>query len=277
MLDLDHIVVFTPELDRVAMAYRRLGFTLAPRGTHAGLGTANHTIMLERTYLELLSVVERTAGSARWADVQARGEGLGAVALGARDVRSAHTGLAARGVAIGAPLSLTRQVRVGAESREARFTLAHLEDDASPALPAFLCQHHTRDLVWRPELMSHANGAAHVAGITIAAAAPGDLGAAYERLLGRAFVHPHPGGIALDVRGTRIWILTPDYIAARLGRDVPAGRTPAAIGLSLTVRDLGATRRHLAAREIPFASFGRRSVAVGPTWTAGLHLEFIAA
>jgi hypothetical protein len=41
----------------VAAAYRRLGFTLSPRATHsAAMGTANHTIMLENDYFELLSV-----------------------------------------------------------------------------------------------------------------------------------------------------------------------------------------------------------------------------
>src|SRR5947209_5881545 len=51
---IDHLVIGVNDLDRAKAAYRRLGFKLSPRAVHsAAMGTANHTIMLERDYFEL--------------------------------------------------------------------------------------------------------------------------------------------------------------------------------------------------------------------------------
>ena len=44
---IDHIVIVVGSLEQAADIYRRLGFTLSPKGVHsAALGTENHTIML---------------------------------------------------------------------------------------------------------------------------------------------------------------------------------------------------------------------------------------
>jgi catechol 2,3-dioxygenase-like lactoylglutathione lyase family enzyme len=58
---IDHVVIAVDDLDRAEAAYRRLGFTLSPRAVHsATMGTANHTIMLEHDYFELLAVLTPT-------------------------------------------------------------------------------------------------------------------------------------------------------------------------------------------------------------------------
>ena len=55
ILGADHVVIAVRDLDAAAAQWRRLGFTLSPRGTHSPLlGTGNYTIMLEDDYLELL-------------------------------------------------------------------------------------------------------------------------------------------------------------------------------------------------------------------------------
>ena len=61
ILGLDHAVVTVRDLDGAAEAWRRLGFTVSPRGTHsAHLGTGNYTIMLDPDYIELLGVLTPT-------------------------------------------------------------------------------------------------------------------------------------------------------------------------------------------------------------------------
>ena len=58
VVGLDHIVVVVRDLDAAAQRWRKLGFTLSPRGLHsAHMGTANHTLMLGDDYLELMGVV----------------------------------------------------------------------------------------------------------------------------------------------------------------------------------------------------------------------------
>jgi hypothetical protein len=276
MLSLDHAIIFVRDLALAAASYRRLGFCLTPRGVHPALGTANHTIMFERTYLELLTIVETNPKNSRWAAILERRDGLGGAALGTREASAAKASLEDRGIAVPALVDFGRPVALPDGVVEARFTVAHLPDDATPVLPAFFCQHHTRGLVWRSEFERHSNTAFHLAGLTIVHADPLSVAGAYQRLLGRASVHPHPGGIALDLRGTRAWIVTPGFAEARLHRPVPdPGPRGLPVGLTILVRDLGSTRRVLADNGVPFAPFGHRSVAVEEDRTHGVHLEFL--
>ena len=60
IIGVDHAVVVVGDLDGAAQNWKRLGFTLSPRGTHsAQMGTGNYTIMLGEDYLELLGVLTR--------------------------------------------------------------------------------------------------------------------------------------------------------------------------------------------------------------------------
>ena len=53
---LDHVVVNVRDrIDAAAETYRRLGFTLTPRGYHT-LGSMNHLAMFGTDYLELIAV-----------------------------------------------------------------------------------------------------------------------------------------------------------------------------------------------------------------------------
>lgn len=278
MLYLDHGLIFVADLSAAAARYQRLGFVLTPRGQHPSLGTANHTIVLERDYLELITVLSRGTANERWAAILDRGEGLGAMALGTNDARAIGATLRSRGIAVPDVLDFERPVALGTRQVAARFTIAHLPPDASPAIPAFFCQHHTPELVWLPPYQRHPNTARGVAGLVVAHRDPESLSARYELLLGRAAVHPHPGGLALDLRGTRLLLVNPEFVAARLGQhlDFPADHSRP-LGITIAIRDLRATRRVLAANAVPYAPFGRGSILVGPTFTHGVYLEFLGA
>ncbi len=278
MLSLDHGLIFVTDLGAAATEYHRLGFVLTPRGHHPKMGTANHTIMFERDYLELITVLTRRSANERWAAILDRGDGLGSMALGTTDARAIAEALRSRGIAVPEVVDFERPVALGAETVAARFSVAHLPPEASPALPAFFCQHHTPEFVWLPSHQRHPNGARGVAGLVIVHDDPESASAGYARLLGRAAIHPHPGGLELDLRGTRLLLVRPEFAAARLGQqlDLPADRTRP-LGISLGVGDLATTRRVLAANEVPFAPFGRTSILVGPTFARGVYLEFLAA
>lgn len=277
MLHLDHAIILVRNLATAAEEYRRLGFTLTERGGHPSLGTANHTIMFGHDYLELLEVATRNAGSERWARILDRREGFGAIALGTPDARATRDQLVARGIEVPQLIDFGRPVALLGGTVEARFTVAHLPDAATPALPAFFCQQHTRQYVWRPEWQHHANTAIGIAAMTVVDADPDRLAPAYERLFGRVFVHPHPGGFAVDLRGTRLWVVRPEFAAERLGTPLMWSRHPTPIGLSIAVRDLSATCAHLKDAGVKFHPFGKQSVMVGPSATRGVHLEFLEA
>ena len=52
-----------PEMDGIdaaQAAYERLGFQVQPRGFHRRLGTANHLMIFDKDYFEILGIVEDT-------------------------------------------------------------------------------------------------------------------------------------------------------------------------------------------------------------------------
>ena len=273
MIALDHALILVRALDAAAPAWRRLGFTLTSRGRHVELGTANHTVVFPRDYLELMTVAQPTAANERWGAALVTGDGLHALALATDDAVATHERLAARGVPSEAPIRFGRPVVTADGMRDARFTVCMLEPRATPAVGAFFCQHHTPDLVWRPDSLAHANTAIGVAGVTVIRADPDRDGPAYERLLGSARVHPHPGGVTLALGRTQLWLVRPDYAAARLDRRPP---DPGPLGLTVAVADLAAARRVLAANGVPYRRFARRSLLIEPTFASGVLLELLA-
>ena len=165
-LAIDHAAVAVRDLDAAAASFRELGFTLTPRGHHS-IGSQNHCIMFATTYVELLAApVEHP-----WLDyyrrfLRAHGDGLAAIALATTDADAAYAELRARGVPAKPPMELSRPVEGGM----ARFRLVQL--DGTPSV--FICQHLTRELVWRREWQRHANGAAELIGVALGAKKPFD-------------------------------------------------------------------------------------------------------
>ena len=163
-LAIDHAVIAVRDLDAAATSFRALGFMLTPRGFHS-IGSQNHCIMFGTTYVELLAAPLEHP----WLDYYRRflrehGDGLAAIALSAIDANAAYAQLRAQGVPARQPMDLSRPVEGG----EARFSLVQI--DGTPGV--FVCQHLTRELVWRREWQAHANGAAELLGVSLAARRP---------------------------------------------------------------------------------------------------------
>jgi len=176
---LDHVVILVRDLDRAQDTYRRLGFTVTPRGYHS-LGSQNHCIMFGRDYLELMALPASTPPALRYfADFLSRGEGVGALALATDDAAAAYAELTQAGIAAAAPLSLSRPVE---NLGEARFTLVQLAPAATPGFQTFLCQHHTREIVWRSEYQEHALGVQSIDAVAVAAPDPDRYYSLFGRL-----------------------------------------------------------------------------------------------
>lgn len=165
VLGLDHVVVTVRDLDAGAAAWRGLGFTVSPRGTHSPiLGTGNYTVMFGEDYVELLGVLQPTEQNKPTRDYLANREGLERAAFTTDDAAAGAEELKSRGLAALGPVHFGRPVELpGGGTGEARFNVFRWPLDQNPGgLRIFACQHLTRDTVWIPQLQSHANGAARL-------------------------------------------------------------------------------------------------------------------
>lgn len=181
---IDHAIVCVNDLDQAKDTFERMGFTLTPRGFHS-LGSENHLAMFGSDYLELFALPKPHSAFAYFSEFLASGDGLAAVALKTTDADAAHRALVNAGIAAEPPLDLARPVRVDGGEREARFRLVRLPLSASPGGWMFLCQHDTPELVWLPELQSHANGATGLAAVTVLCGDVDETATVHARLFGR--------------------------------------------------------------------------------------------
>src|SRR3954468_4369313 len=151
------------DLDQAAANWKRLGFSVSPRGTHsAKMGSGNFTIMLDPDYVELLGVLAETEHNAPTrAFLAQRGEGIERIAFTALDSAAGAEEIRARGYDAIGPTDFERPVTMpdGASSAAKFRIFLWRIAEARAGLRIFACQHKTRETVWIPELMTHANGA----------------------------------------------------------------------------------------------------------------------
>ncbi|KAA2213540.1 VOC family protein [Teichococcus oryzae] len=193
---LDHVVIAVADLEAAAAAWRGLGFTVSPRGEHgAGLGTANHTIMFDDAYVELMGVVADTPFNASTRRRIAEGGGLERIALRLGDAAAAAQELRAAGIAAAEPLAFGRPVVLeDGGSTEARFdTLLWAMDPAPAGLSYFGCRHLTPEAVWLPGLLRHRNGARQFRRVEIQVDDPATEAAGYAAMLGLRADNPAGG------------------------------------------------------------------------------------
>src|SRR2546430_665688 len=209
------------DLDKAAENYKRLGFTVSPRGTHsAHMGSGNYTIMFDPDYMELLGVLRPTEHNepAR-AFLEKNGEGIERIAFTAVDSARGAEEILARGYIPVGPTDFERPVTLpdGTESA-ARFRTFQWPTVEAPAgVRIFACQHKTRETVWIPELMKHANGARRLKQVLMVAPEPAKDAAHMSKLIDRDVRNESDGAIAVPSGGDRadFVFLTKDQLGKR--------------------------------------------------------------
>ena len=263
---IDHVVIAVPELAASAEIYRRLGFTLSPRGVHsAALGSANHTIMLRDDYFELLAVLAPTDRNVRWRRAIAEGGGIAGLAMTTVDPAAARDFWKKAGLSPDEPIKFSRPVaRPDGSSLEARFEVVSLADVPGVPVRAFVCSQPTREAVWLPELLGHANAAVAIRRLAIACPDPDASAAQWKRVLPAASAVRMGANIRIDTGRHSI-----DLIPSRL-------REAKAIGIDFTVSDIAKSRSALDGGAIPFREFDGR-LEIAPENASNVRIGFEAA
>jgi hypothetical protein len=269
---IDHVVVNVRDrLDAAVETYRRLGFTMTPRGYHT-LGSMNHLAIFGSDYLELIAA---QTGDVRRTDILDWPLGLNGLVFATEESAAVYAALDAAGVPVEPPLEFSRPVALPAGPRDARFRTVRLKPGVIDAGRVYFCHHFTRDLVWRDEWRHHANGVIGVSRVVIAADSPAALGAVFARMFGADAVQTSAAGCSLAVGLSRVDIVPPAPLRAEFGTAAPnaGGRSEFMAALSLRTRSLEAAAAALqaggvAARREP----ERIVVAAGDAF--GVTLEF---
>ncbi|MEM8665110.1 MAG: VOC family protein, partial [Pseudomonadota bacterium] len=262
--------------------FERLGFTVAPRGMHsAHMGTANHTIMFPNDYFEIIGIVAATPDNKPRQEMLARdGEGLRAIASRIGDAKAAETALEALGIRTNGIKDFSRPVELpGGGEGEAAFTTLQFHPDITPRGIMFMCQHHTRDTVWVPALLTHKNGAAGLAGVVAVADDPAALGEQFARLYAAGAVHAIDGGVQVETgeNSAPILVLTQDALAAAYpGIDVSGLPQAGFAAMRVFTSDMDAAQSVLADAGIATTRTAE-GIAVAPADASGMVLEFVPA
>ena len=250
VVGMDHVVVMVKNLDVAAESWKRLGFTMSPRGTHsAKLGSGNYTIMFGDDYIELLGILTPTEHNApSRAFLAKRGGGIERIAFTATDATAGAKELRGMGLKAIGPIDFGRPVQLpdGGES-EARFSIFEWPHEEAPAgIRIFACQHHTRETVWIPELQRHANGAKGLRRVIVASPQPEADARHMQRLIDSTLSTEPDGSVVVPSGSTRaeIMFLTRDALARRYpGVSLDGIPESGGAGLVIAVDDLAAAAK----------------------------------
>jgi catechol 2,3-dioxygenase-like lactoylglutathione lyase family enzyme len=272
---IDHAVIQVRDLDRAEHAFRRLGFKLTPRGFHTKLDTANHCIMLNGDYFELLGVVRPSPNNASYREALAQREGLSMIALRTRDARAAVAGLEAAGLGPSEAVDFARPVNFPGGRREARFTVVHLDPGRTPGARMFLCQHHTPDLVWLVDAMGHANGAEAISHVTVFADDPVSVAKAYGSIFD-AEPEKATGGMRVRAGTAAIVVLSRAAAADSFrGDDVLKTSGTCLAALALRVSHRRDTAQFLKAAGVPMFESASGGIRIPSNACNGVAIDFV--
>ncbi len=280
VIGIDHAVLMVKDLDQAAENYKRLGFTVSPRGTHsAHMGSGNYTIMFDPDYMELLGVLAATEHNApARAFLEDRGEGIERIAFTAVDSTAGAEEIRARGLPPVGPVDFERPVTLpdgtvsAAKFRVFQWPVA----EAPGGVRIFACQHKTRETVWIPELMTHANAAKRLKQVLIATPEPAKDASHLSRLIDREPRTEADGAVAVPSGGDRadFVFLTLDQLGKRYpGVSLSGIPERGGAALVLVSGDLKATEKALG----PAGVRSGAAICVPPAKANGTLLSFIAA
>lgn len=273
VLGIDHVVILVHDLDHARDAYARMGFTLTPRGYHT-LGSQNHCIMFGNDYIELLAMTKTHPAMQYFTDFLARGEGLAGIALATDDAAGAHAALAQAGLPADAPMEFSRPVELPGGTRDAAFKVVQMPVDLTAGARMFFCQHYTRDVVWRPDCLSHAIGATGIAALAVVVDDPATAVRNYARIFDET-PHAIDEGLLVNTGSAPIALSTRGRIGKRLdGVALPLRPRPLVAALFIKVADRARAAETLRNGGYSPVAMKDGSFAIGADEAHGVTLVF---
>lgn len=272
---IDHAIVGVRDLEAAHRQWMKLGFTITPRGRHKGWGTANYCIMFENDYVELLGIIDPAQFTNKLDQFLKLREGLMGLAFSAEKAEAVSDALDAEAIKYKGPADLSRLLELPEGDVEPAFKLVHL-NGATPGVSSFVCQHLTRDLVWRPEWTGHANGVTGIEAMTVVVDDAAAIRPSWERLLGdEAVMAFGDNEFSVQAGATELRFLTESAAKAAVPElKKRKWRPPFLASLALSVNDLDETVKVLDSSAVKFERSQDDIVTVTGAQANGVALEF---
>jgi catechol 2,3-dioxygenase-like lactoylglutathione lyase family enzyme len=261
-----HLRLAVGDLERSQLAWTRLGFALAPRGTYLGGDASDDAILCAQGAVRLFGPRAATAGEES------------AVVWAVADMSAAEAAVRELGLPFATPREVVRQSELPEASVVERFTVLDLPPAATPGMTGALWQSLPPTLPPQPEWLDHPNGVRRLVGATVIVPDTTSLQESYERLFGPANVHTTDKVISVRSGRQRLLIATRDDFAAmhpEVEPDDSAGDSFIAL-VTLGVDDLNKAADYLVNWQIEHEAPGTGRLVVPPSEASGVILEFIA-
>ena len=215
---------------------------IAPDAPLVPAGTGNRCVMLQHGYLEFLTPTHDTPNAEALRAAMRRYTGVHLIAFGAEAPEADYQRLAAGGFAPLSPVALQRQVGTQSGEATARFTVVRVPPAAMGEGRIQFCRHHTRDVVWQPRWLTHANHATGLAGVLLCVADPAEAARRYARCTGLPVQPASRNNEAwrLDTARGYLLFVSPALLQQTLGVAAPA--LPWIAGCIIDSDDMAATR-----------------------------------
>ncbi|MEX0583514.1 MAG: VOC family protein, partial [Sneathiella sp.] len=260
----------------------KLGFTLTPRGSHIGWGTANYCIMFDEDYIEILGIVDPSLETNGLDTALAeRGEGLLGLALASDAPEKTHQSLTEAGLEPSDILLLKRKLELPDGDAMPEFKLIRLTPSAGlSAKNLFICHHLTPELVRQEKAwLSHPNGAKYINSVVVVVEDPGALAGYYQRLCGAINVTQTDNTLTVRLgRGSVIFVNDRDidllFPGLTIADEMPP--LPHLIAMTIAVHNLDETAEILARNGVKSQKIATGTLRVNPSDASGVLLEFTA-
>lgn len=273
---IDHVMIVVPQIEAAGQLYARLGFDVQPRGVHSHMGTANHLMILDGDYIELLGVLTPDPLNEAYKKIADEGGALANIALKTDGADLAHAAWTAAGLAPEPIIEFSRGVEIAGRMEKAEFRIVRLPHDKRPGVGLFVCDQRTPQFVYRREWMNHPNGAQHLTGVTVVADDPARHAAAAATVFGADAIVRDDEGFTVRLGRAPISYVPRGQFAARFGGQSPARPGDHAAVLGIKVRDIAVAAAVLRQGGIAPVQTADSRLLVPAPQAAGVMLEFSA-
>lgn len=279
IVGLDHTLVGVADLEDARKTYEKLGFTMTPRGSHIGWGTANYCIMFENDYVELLGILDPSLENNGLDKLlEERGEGMLGVALSSDNPEATVESLEKADLNPTPLIDLKRKLELPEGDVIPEFKLIRLPTEGLSERNLFICHHLSPELIRRPEWGVHANGTSHVNSVVVVVDDPSAMEGYYRRLCGSLNVVLTDQTMTVRIGKFNMIFVSErdlDLLFPGLVFSAEWPESPFMIAMTFAVDSLGDTEDYLQKAGIRIQKIAGGAVRIQPADACGVLMEFV--